>query len=135
MIADGKRGDIDVTARAYAQSLFGGLTTPFGDLAGLGADMATVNPLMGATRVEPFVAAARARRRRRAALVRTSNPGAADVEDLRARRRRDRVGAAGGDRATSSGAGRACGERVRLSAMWAPSSEPPSPATSRARAS
>ncbi len=52
VIADGKRGDIDVTALAYAQSLFGGLTTPFGEVAGLGADMATVNPLMGGDAVE-----------------------------------------------------------------------------------
>ena len=82
VIADGKRGDIDVTARAYAQALFGGLNTPFGEVAGLGADMATVNPLMGRDAVEPFVAAARLVGAGVLALVRTSNPGAADVEDL-----------------------------------------------------
>jgi orotidine-5'-phosphate decarboxylase len=82
VIADGKRGDIDVTARAYAQALFGGLRTPFGEVAGLGADMATVNPLMGRDAVEPFVAAARTVGAGVLALVRTSNPGAADVEDL-----------------------------------------------------
>jgi orotidine-5'-phosphate decarboxylase len=82
VIADGKRGDIDVTARAYADSLFGGLDTPFGVLGGLGADMATVNPLMGRDAVEPFVAAARAAGAGVLALVRTSNPGAADIEDL-----------------------------------------------------
>ncbi len=36
MIADGKRGDIDVTAAAYAAALFGGLDSPFGAIAGLG---------------------------------------------------------------------------------------------------
>jgi orotidine-5'-phosphate decarboxylase len=82
VIADGKRGDIDVTARAYAQALYGGIGTPFGEVAGLGADMATVNPLMGADAVEPFVASARAAGAGVLALVRTSNPGAADVEDL-----------------------------------------------------
>jgi orotidine-5'-phosphate decarboxylase len=82
VIADGKRGDIDVTARAYAQALFGGVNTPFGEVAGLGADMATVNPLMGVDAVEPFVIAARASGAGVLALVRTSNPGAADVEDL-----------------------------------------------------
>jgi len=82
VIADGKRGDIDVTARAYAEALFGGLDTPFGVLAGLGADMATVNPLMGRDAIEPFVAAARAAGAGVLALVRTSNPGAADIEDL-----------------------------------------------------
>jgi orotidine-5'-phosphate decarboxylase len=82
VIADGKRGDIDVTARAYAQALFGGVETPFGDLAGLDANMATVNPLMGSDAVEPFVTAARAAGAGVLLLVRTSNPGAADVEDL-----------------------------------------------------
>ncbi len=82
VIADGKRGDIDVSARAYAQALFGGVSTPFGDVAGLGADMATVNPLMGSDAVEPFVLAARAAGAGVLLLVRTSNPGAADVEDL-----------------------------------------------------
>jgi orotidine-5'-phosphate decarboxylase len=82
VIADGKRGDIDVTAQAYADSLFGGLDTPFGPVPGLGADMATVNPLMGRDAIEPFVAAARATGAGVLVLVRTSNPGAADVEDL-----------------------------------------------------
>jgi len=82
VIADGKRGDIDVTARAYASSLFGGVQTPFGPVAGLGADLATVNPLMGRDAIEPFVAAARERGAGVLALVRTSNPGAADIEDL-----------------------------------------------------
>ncbi len=83
VIADGKRGDIDVTAQAYASSLFGGLDTPFGHVEGLGADLATVNPLMGMDALEPFVSAARACGAGVLVLVRTSNPGAADVEDLR----------------------------------------------------
>ena len=82
VIADGKRGDIDVTARAYAEALFAGAETPFGQVAGLGADMVTVNPLMGADTLAPFVAGARAAGAGVLALVRTSNPGAADVEDL-----------------------------------------------------
>jgi orotidine-5'-phosphate decarboxylase len=82
VIADGKRGDIDVSARAYAQALYGGLRTPFGEVSGLGAEMATVNPLMGADAVEPFVVAARGAGAGVLVLVRTSNPGAADVEDL-----------------------------------------------------
>ncbi len=82
VLADGKRGDISVTAEAYGEALFGGIDTPFGAVAGLGADMATVNPLMGRDAIEPFVAAARAAGGGVLALVRTSNPGAADVEDL-----------------------------------------------------
>ena len=33
VIADGKRGDIDVTAQAYAGALFGGTDSPFGQSA------------------------------------------------------------------------------------------------------
>ncbi len=83
VIADGKRGDIDVTARAYAAALIGGLDTPFGRIEGLGADLTTVNPLMGRDAVEPFVSAARGAGTGVLVLVRTSNPGAADIEDLR----------------------------------------------------
>ena len=82
VIADGKRGDIDVSAAAYAAALLGGVETPFGRLAGLGADLVTVNPLMGGDALEPFVTAARASGAGVLVLVRTSNPGAADVEDL-----------------------------------------------------
>jgi orotidine-5'-phosphate decarboxylase len=82
VIADGKRGDIPISARAYAQALIGGLQTPFGALAGLGADMVTVNPLMGRDALEPFVSTARTAGAGVLVLVRTSNPGAADVEDL-----------------------------------------------------
>jgi orotidine-5'-phosphate decarboxylase len=82
VIADGKRGDISVSAGAYAQALVGSVDTPFGTVQGLGADLVTVNPLMGADAIEPFVAAARAVGAGVLVLVRTSNPGAADVEDL-----------------------------------------------------
>lgn len=82
VIADGKRGDIDVTARAYAGALIGGSETPFGRIEGLGADLVTVNPLMGRDAVEPFVSAAREAGSGVLVLVRTSNPGAADIEDL-----------------------------------------------------
>ncbi len=83
VIADGKRGDIDVSATAYAAALLGGADSPFGRLDGLRADLVTVNPLMGVDAIEPFVAAARTSGAGVLVLVRTSNPGAADVEDLR----------------------------------------------------
>ena len=47
VIADGKRGDVPVTARAYAQALVGETDGPFGPVAGLGADAFTANPLLG----------------------------------------------------------------------------------------
>jgi orotidine-5'-phosphate decarboxylase len=82
VIADGKRGDIPVSATAYAQALFGGAATGVQALPGLGADLATVNPLLGSESVRPFVEAARAHGAGVLALVRTSNAGAADVQDL-----------------------------------------------------
>lgn len=82
VIADAKRGDIDVTASAYAEALVGATETPWGRVNGLGAEMATVNPLMGADALEPFISTARRSDRGVFALVRTSNPGAADIEDV-----------------------------------------------------
>jgi orotidine-5'-phosphate decarboxylase len=81
VIADAKRGDIDVSARAYAQAFFGRTPTPFGDVDGLGADALTVSPLLGRDSLAPFVEAARERGAGLFALARTSNPGAADIQD------------------------------------------------------
>jgi orotidine-5'-phosphate decarboxylase len=82
VVADGKRGDVPVTAAAYAQALVGETPTPWGPVAGLGADAFTANPLLGRDALEPLIAAAAAAGAGVFALVRTSNPGAADVEDL-----------------------------------------------------
>jgi len=82
VIADGKRGDVPVTAAAYAQALVGETPTPWGPVPGLGADAFTANPLLGLDALEPLVAAAAEAGAGVFALVRTSNPGAADVEDL-----------------------------------------------------
>ncbi len=82
VIADAKRGDIDVSASAYAQAFLGETPTAFGPVAGLGADAMTVNPLLGLDALEPFMGAAREHGGGLFVLVRTSNPGAADVQDL-----------------------------------------------------
>jgi orotidine-5'-phosphate decarboxylase len=82
VLADAKRGDISVSAAAYAQALVGSTPTPFGDAPGLGADAFTANPLLGVDALEPLVGGARAAGAGVFVLVRTSNPGAADVEDL-----------------------------------------------------
>ena len=81
VIADGKRGDVPVTAAAYAQALFGSTPTPWGEVYGLRADAATLNPLLGADALEPLIAAAETAGAGAFVLVRTSNPGAADVLD------------------------------------------------------
>jgi orotidine-5'-phosphate decarboxylase len=81
VIADGKRGDVPVTARAYAQALVGATPGPYGDVPGLGVDAFTANPLLGRDALEPLVDAAAAARAGVFVLVRTSNPGAAEVQD------------------------------------------------------
>jgi orotidine-5'-phosphate decarboxylase len=85
VIADAKRGDIDVSAQAYAEAFFGGSDTPFGGVPGLGVDALTVNPLLGADSLAPQVTAARDQGRGLFVLVRTSNPGARDVQELELR--------------------------------------------------
>jgi orotidine-5'-phosphate decarboxylase len=82
VIADAKRGDVDITARSYGQAFFGETETPFGPVPGLGADALTVNPLLGSDALTPLVEAARARTGGLFALVRTSNPGAGEVQEL-----------------------------------------------------
>ncbi|MCW3003036.1 MAG: pyrF [Conexibacter sp.] len=81
VLADAKRGDIDVTATAYAQGFLGATPGPGGDVPGLGADLLTVAPYMGLDTLRSFAAVARPHGAGIVVLVRTSNPGAADIED------------------------------------------------------
>ena len=69
VIADAKRGDIGSSAQGYAAALF----------EDLGCDAATVNPYMGFDAVQPFLAY---RERGVFVLCKSSNPGAADFQDL-----------------------------------------------------
>ncbi|MDX2238739.1 MAG: orotidine-5'-phosphate decarboxylase [Hyphomonadaceae bacterium] len=75
VLLDAKRGDIGTTADGYAAAAFD--PHPAFD-----ADALTVNPYLGWDSLEPFVAAAEARDRGVIVLARTSNPGAADVQDI-----------------------------------------------------
>ena len=108
VLADGKRGDVSQSAQAYGQALVGSVEGPFGEVAGLGVDAFTANPLLGRDSLEPLLVAADAAAAGVFVLVRTSNPGAAEIQDepadnpLRARLARlvdelgsERVGAAG----------------------------------------
>jgi len=73
VIADGKRGDIGSTARAYAAAYLEGENRP--------ADALTVNPYLGRESVEPFLAAARREGAGIFCIVKTSNAGG-DVQDV-----------------------------------------------------
>jgi orotidine-5'-phosphate decarboxylase len=81
VVADGKRGDVPVTAAAYGQALVGETETPWGPVKGLGADAFTANPLFGEDAIEVLVEAARQAGAGVFLLVRTSNPGAARLQD------------------------------------------------------
>ena len=69
VILDAKRGDIASTAEAYARSTF----------EALGAHAITLNPLLGKDSIDPFLAY---KEKGLFLLCKTSNPGAADLQDL-----------------------------------------------------
>jgi orotidine-5'-phosphate decarboxylase len=77
VIADGKRGDIGSTAEAYAAAYLGarGQSPPL-------ADALTVNPYLGADSLLPFAEVCRASGGLAFVLVRTSNPGGDDIQEL-----------------------------------------------------
>ena len=78
-ILDAKRGDIGDTAAAYARAY---LTPPAaGGSEDFEADCLTVNPYMGPDTLLPFVQAARRHGKGLFILCRTSNPGAAWLQD------------------------------------------------------
>jgi len=81
-IFDAKRNDIASTAQAYADAAFdgvdiGGKRCPIWD-----ADALTVNAYLGRDAIEPFLKSARRDGRGLFVLVRTSNPGAGQFQDL-----------------------------------------------------
>ncbi len=75
VLMDAKRGDIGSTASAYASAYLG-------PDAWVHCDAITVNPYMGMDTLEPFLGMADERDKGVIVLVRTSNPGAADFEEL-----------------------------------------------------
>jgi orotidine-5'-phosphate decarboxylase len=74
-IADCKRGDIDSTAEAYAEEIFCFQDNWF--------DAITVNPYLGTDSIIPFAQHASRQSKGLFVLVRTSNPGANDIQSLK----------------------------------------------------
>jgi orotidine-5'-phosphate decarboxylase len=70
VIADAKRGDIGSTAEGYARAFIPR------------ADAVTVNPYLGRDSLEPFLAACAQQGAGIFCVVKTSNPGSADVQDV-----------------------------------------------------
>jgi orotidine-5'-phosphate decarboxylase len=73
IILDAKRGDFPESAKAYARAW---LTDTHA------GDSLTVNPFLGFETLTPFLSAANANGGAIFALVKTSNPGSADLQDL-----------------------------------------------------
>ena len=72
VLLDGKRNDISSTAGAYAEAYL--------ENKKIGIDSITINPYLGRDGVLPFL---RNRERGAFALLRTSNPSAGDLQDLK----------------------------------------------------
>jgi orotidine-5'-phosphate decarboxylase len=81
-ILDGKRNDIASTASAYADAAFAGVEVAGRVHPVWGADALTVNPYLGRDAVEPFLQSARRSGCGVFVLVRTSNSGAGQFQDL-----------------------------------------------------
>ena len=77
VVADGKRGDIGSTARAYADAYL-----ERRDGSEPIVDAITANPYLGSDSLEPLVAACRRSGTGVFCLVKTSNGGSADVQEL-----------------------------------------------------
>lgn len=82
VIVDAKRGDIDSTAQAYANSLLGttplfGSNTPCYDV-----DCITVNPFLGEDSLIPFIETCEKYGKGIFILAKTSNPGSDDFQNL-----------------------------------------------------
>lgn len=73
IIADIKRGDIAATASQYAKAHYEG---------DFEADFITLSPYMGMDSIEPYLPYLRTGNKGIFSLVRTSNPGAEDIENL-----------------------------------------------------
>jgi orotidine-5'-phosphate decarboxylase len=80
VVLDAKRSDIGSTAASYASAYLAAD-------APLRADALTVSPYLGIDSIEPFFSAAHAGGAGVFVLLRTSNPGAVDLQDLVVRER------------------------------------------------
>ncbi len=82
VIADIKRGDIGSTAQAYAEGWMG--KTQVGDekVANFDADCVTLNGYMGSDSINPFLNVAKEEDKCVFALVKTSNPGSGELQNL-----------------------------------------------------
>jgi orotidine-5'-phosphate decarboxylase len=82
VIGDIKRGDIGSTSAAYATGHIGKVTIGANTYEPFGEDFVTVNPYLGTDGIKPFVDLGKANGCGIYALVKTSNPSGAQLQDL-----------------------------------------------------
>src|ERR1035437_3453926 len=82
IIVDAKRNDISSTAEAYANAFLGQAKLPSGLFTGFDVDCITVSPFLGMDSLLPFVEACRKYGKGVFILVKTSNPGSRDLQDV-----------------------------------------------------
>ena len=82
VIADIKRGDIGSTATAYAEGWLSGAPIEGQLFKSFDADCVTLNGYMGSDSIKPFLNAAKTEDKCAFVLVKTSNPGSGELQDL-----------------------------------------------------
>ena len=82
VIADIKRGDIGSTATAYAEGWLSGAKIEGQQFKSFDADCVTLNGYMGSDSIKPFLNAAKTEDKCAFVLVKTSNPGSGELQDL-----------------------------------------------------
>lgn len=83
VIADAKRGDIDSTAQAYAKAFLGKAEFFGRNEAIFDSDALTVNPYMGEDSLLPFIESCKQDKKGIFVLIKTSNPGSKDLQNLK----------------------------------------------------
>ena len=84
VIADIKRGDIGSTAEAYADGWLGTTRVGEQDLSVFDADCVTLNGYMGGDSVNPFLKVCKQTDKCTFSLVKTSNPGSGELQNVTA---------------------------------------------------
>ena len=82
VIADIKRGDIGSTATAYAEGWLSGVPVEGEVFKSFDADCVTLNGYMGSDSIKPFLEAAKGEDKCVFVLVKTSNPGSGELQDI-----------------------------------------------------
>lgn len=82
VIADIKRGDIGSTATAYAEGWLGAVPIEGKSFQSFNADCVTLNGYMGSDSIEPFLKVAKQTNKSVFVLVKTSNPGSGQLQDI-----------------------------------------------------